>query len=104
MAKFKLKIAPMPDFKLPVKFKLPNGDEATIVFTVKHKKSTEIQELYQREAMRDAEFITEIATGWNLEEEFNEENAAALVEYYPAAALALMGSYLGALAGQRVKN
>ena len=54
--------------------------------------------------MRDAEFITEIATGWDLEEEFNEENAAALVEYYPAAALALMGSYLGALAGQRVKN
>lgn len=37
MAKFKLKIAPMPDFKLPVKFKLPNGEEATIVFTVKHK-------------------------------------------------------------------
>lgn len=104
MAKFKLKIAPMPDFKLPVKFKLPNGEEATIVFTVKHKKSTEIQELYQRETMRDAEFITEIATGWDLEEEFNEENAAALVEYYPAAALSLMGSYLGALAGQRVKN
>lgn len=104
MAKFKLTIGAMPDFKLPVKFKLPDGNEASIVFTVKHKKSSEIQELYSRESMKDFEFIKEIATNWDLEEEFNEENVSVLVDYYPAAALALMGSYLGALAGQRVKN
>lgn len=104
MAKFKLKIGPMPDFKLPVKFKLPNGDEAQILFTVKHKKAAEIQEMYSRENLKDYEFICEIASSWDLEEEFNEENVSSLVEYYPAAALALMGSYLGALAGQRVKN
>lgn len=104
MAKFKLTIGPMPDFKLPVKFTLPNGEEARIVFTVKHKKAAEIQELYKREEMKDHEFITAIASGWDLEDDFTPENIAALVDYYPASALALMGSYLGALAGQRVKN
>lgn len=104
MAKFKLTIGPMPDFKLPVKFKLPNGQDATIVFTVRHKKATEVQEMYARENLKDFEFITDVASGWDLEEEFNEENVSALVDYYPAAALSLMGSYLGALAGQRVKN
>lgn len=104
MAKMKLTLGPLPDFKLPVKFVLPDGNEQDIVFTVKHKKSSEIQELYQKEGIKDPEFITSIASGWDLDDEFNEENAKLLIEYYPGAALALMGAYLGALAGQRVKN
>lgn len=104
MSKMKLTLAPLPDFKLPVKFVLPNGDEQRIVFTVKHRKASEIQELYQRENNKDVDFIKEIACGWDLEDEFNDENVQLLVDYYPGSALALMGSYLGALAGQRVKN
>lgn len=104
MAKMKLTLAPLPDFKLPVKFVLPDGNEQKIVFTVKHKRASEIQELYQKEGIKDPEFIMNIAVGWDLEEEFNEENAQLLVDYYPGAALALMSSYLSALAGQRVKN
>lgn len=102
--KMKLTLAPLPDFKLPVKFTMPNGDEQSIVFTVKHKKASDIQELYQKDGTKDSDFIMNIATGWDLEEEFNEDNSKLLIEYYPSAALALMGSYLGALAGQRVKN
>ena len=105
MAKFKLTLGALPDFKLPVKFTMPNGEEAKIVFTVKHIKASEIQDLYASEnSISDVEMITKLAVNWDLEEEFNEENIKELISYYPASALALTGTYLAALAGQRVKN
>lgn len=105
MAKFKITLAPLPDFKLPVKFTMPDGNEGSILFTVRHLKAKEVQAMYESEnIVTDSEFIMKLATGWDLEEEFNEENAKTLVEFYPGAALALTGSYLSALAGQRVKN
>lgn len=104
MAKMKLTLAPLPDFKLPVSFVMPDGEEQKIIFTVKHKRASEVQEMYKKEGVKDADFIMNLATAWDLEEEFNQENASLLVDYYPGAALALMGAYLGALAGQRVKN
>lgn len=104
MAKMKLTLGPLPDFKLPVNFVMPDGSEQKIIFTVKHKKATEVQELYRKEGVKDFDFIMNIATGWDLEEEFNHENAKLLVDYYPGSALALVQSYLGALAGQRVKG
>ena len=105
MAKMKVTLGALPNFKLPVKFTMPNGDEGKIVFTVKHRKASEIQDLYASEnPISDVEMITQLATGWDLEEEFNDENVKQLVEYYPAAALALTGHYLSALAVQRVKN
>lgn len=104
MAKFKLTLGALPDFNLPVKFIMPNGDEARIVFRVKHRPANEVQDLYDREDVKDADFITELASGWDLEEDFNEENVLTLIRYYPAAALSLAATYLQALAGQRVKN
>lgn len=105
MAKFNFVLGALPDFKLPVTFNMPNGEEAKIVFTVRHLSSAEVQEMYSNEeGMKDNEFITRIASGWNIEEEFNEENAAKLVQYYPASAYALTSAYMKALAGQRAKN
>lgn len=104
-AKFKITLGALPDFTLPVKFNMPNGEEGVIRFKVKHVPSNEVQELYERDDIRDHDFIMEIASGWDIEgEEFNKENVEKLVRYYPAAALALTGTYLQALAGQRVKN
>ena len=105
MAKMKITLKPLPDFKLPVTFNMPDGEQGEIVFTVRHIKAKEVQALYESsEVVSDADFIMKLATGWDLEEEFNAENAAELVSLYPGAALALTGSYLSALAGQRVKN
>ncbi|QEG05024.1 tail length tape measure protein [Shigella phage JK16] len=105
MAKMKLTLGPLPDFKLPVSFVLPNGDEQVIIFTVRHKKASEIHERYTAEKpMSDVEMITFLASGWDLEDEFNEENVAKLLDYYPSASLSLTGHYMKALAGQRVKN
>lgn len=105
MAKFKLTLGALPNFKLPVSFLMPNGDEAKIVFTVKHRKASEIQALYNDDkGISDVQMITELAVGWDLDEEFNDENVKELLDLFPAAALSLTGSYLQALAGHRVKN
>lgn len=104
MSKIKITLGALPDFALPVKFTMPNGEEGKIVFRVKHRPSNEIQELYDRDGIKDHEFIMELAKGWDLEEEFNQENVTTLVRYYPGAAVALTSTYLQALAGQRVKN
>lgn len=102
---FKVKLSErLPDFPITVKFQLPNGVEAEIKFTAKHRSASEIQSLYAREDVKDHEFITEIASGWDLEDEFNQENAKKLVDQFPASALALTQSYMAALAGVRVKN
>lgn len=105
MAKMKLTLGRLPNFKLPVDFAMPNGEKARIVFNVKHRKASEIQELYERaEPVSDVEMIRHLANGWDLEEEFTDENIKELLDLYPAAALALTGAYMQALAGQRVKN
>lgn len=102
--RFKLSLKPLADFPLKAKFVLPNGEDAEIVFKVKHVPAKEFQELTQREGIKDPEFIQALATGWDLEEEFNEENIVELVSLFPGAVVALIQGYLAALAGQRVKN
>lgn len=102
-AKFKVTLGALPDFILPVSFVMPNGDEAEIKFKVRHKKASEIKALYDGEA-KDYTFINEVCTGWDLEDEFNSENAQAIVDFFPSIALALAQAYMGALVGQRVKN
>lgn len=103
-SKFKLTLGPLPDFKLPVEVVLPNGESGKIVFTVRHKKASEIQELFGKGNAQDIEFLQSLATGWDLDEEFNEDNMKQLIDLYPGFVVALTTSYLKALAGQRVKN
>lgn len=103
MAKFKLTLAPLPDFKMPVKFVMANGDDAEIVFTVKHFSANEVKEMFSGDISND-EFIMKIATGWDLEDEFNKENVGKLVDLFMSVAPEFVTEYMKALAGQRVKN
>lgn len=104
MAKMKLKtVKRLPDFWLPVEFVLPDGNVAEFKFKVKHLTSDEIKEVTGKE-QDDIDFIMSIASGWDLEDEYNKEAVSELVKTYPASVLALMGEYMKALAGQRVKN
>lgn len=104
MAKFKLSLAALPDFKLPVTFQMANGDDAQVVLTVKHKKSSELQEILQRENLSTTDIFKEICTDWDLEEEYNDENVAEFASLFPASVLALTTEYMRALAGQRAKS
>lgn len=104
MAKFKLSLAALPDFKLPVKFKLANDHDAEVIFTVKHKKTSELQELLSKEDLSTKELIMAIASDWDLEEEYSEDNVNEFSDLFPASTVALTTAYMQALAGQRVKN
>lgn len=103
MAKFKLKIGALPDFKLNVPFLLPDGRDCDINFIVRHKKSSEVEELFDKGA-NNLEFINFLCTGWDLEEEFNDENILELCALYPSIPLMLPQEYFKALAGYRAKN
>lgn len=105
MSKFKIK--PVDDFKLPVSFTQPNGEEAKVVFTVKHKRAKEIGNLFKLDDENrpsDEKFIMDIATGWDLEEEFTADVMRDAVEFFPGMVIEFTRSYLQALAGNRAKN
>ena len=104
MAKFKLSLAALPDFKLPVKFKLANNQDVEVIFTVKHKKTSELHELLSKEDLSTKELIMAIASDWDLEEEYSEDNVNEFCDLFPASTVALTTAYMQALAGQRVKN
>lgn len=78
MAKFKIQIGGnLPSFKLPVTFTCPDGKEATITMTVKHRSTDEMKDFYESEDKApkgNAEFIRFMAEGWDLDDEFNDEN------------------------------
>lgn len=105
MSKLKITLGRLPDFKLPVKIVMPNGDDGEVIFTVRHLKIDEIQEIYNSESIKnDVEMIMHLATGWDLEDEFNAENVKELVSLFPAISIQIFKSYMGAAIGQRAKN
>ena len=75
-----------------------------VIFTVKHKKTSELQELLSKENLSTKELIMAIASDWDLEEEYNEDNVNEFSDLFPASTVALTTAYMQALAGQRVKN
>lgn len=103
--KFKITLGRLPDFKLPVSMTLQNGETGDMCFTVRHLKASELQEMMQQEKpVSDVEFIKTIASGWDLEEEFNDENIAELLSLFPMAAASMMEAYTSAMIGARAKN
>ena len=105
MAKFKLKA--VADFPLKVAFNAPDGKQYDVIFTAKHVKAKGLFDAIKSASDRDltdVKFIQEYATGWDLEEEFNEENIRELVELFPGVMAAFVGEYTTALTGHRVKN
>lgn len=104
-AKFKLK--PVADFKLPVTFNMPNGEEAKVIFTVAHRKSKDVTELFEgpiEDRVNDLAFLKEFAKGWDLDEEFNDENLQEAIDFFPGMVISFSYEYIRALAGNRTKN
>lgn len=93
------------NFKLPVEFKTASGEMAKIVFDVMSLKTSEVQEVYEKSSEGNgADFIKALAVGWDLKYPFDDFHLNDLVDRYPAVALALVTTYMEALAGFRVKN
>lgn len=101
----KIKLNPDPTFSYPVTIPVPGGEAASIVFTFKHRTRDEIIPwLENLKGKTDAACVTDMATAWDLDEEFSPENVERLCQNYGGAGTAILDTYLSELRGARVKN
>lgn len=52
----------------------------------------------------NADYIMQVADGWNIDEEFSRDTVAQLCDEIPAAALAIMNTYRNAITEGRLGN
>jgi hypothetical protein len=103
MAKFALK--PSPTFKAKVEVPVPGAKAAQVEFTFRHRTREELASWLEAiEGKTGKEVVLEAACGWELEEPFDAENVAALLDNYIGAFQAVLDTYLKQLAGAREKN
>jgi hypothetical protein len=66
--------------------------------------SFSMKELMERTADSNADYILQVAEGWNLDEEFNRANLQQLSDEIPAATAAIMEAYRLAISEGRQGN
>lgn len=112
----KIKLGTPPkDFKRKITIDLLDGTKGDVEFTFKYrtrseyaalmddtlnaekdataKKEESAKEAFERIGEGTVSFIKEIATGWDLEEEFNDQNIKTLIDTYPAVTVAASEVY-----------
>ena len=65
-----------------------------------------MKEFYESEEKApkgNVDFIRFMAEGWDLDEEFTDENISWLCSHYPSFVMAFPQTYMAALAGHRAK-
>lgn len=103
MTKFVL--TPNPTFKHPVQIPVPGGKTEAVVFTFKHKKRAEFKSFMEslgptdekgreRPVRTDVELVMEIASGWDLKDEFTVENVTDLIDNYMGSGRVILAAYV----------
>ena len=103
MAKFKL--VADPTFKCSVLIPRAGQSDGEIILVFNHYSIDELTKF--ETALKDKpviDFMMKIVSGWNLDEEFNQENLNILLNNYPAAWRAIIDTYYREMLGQREKN
>ncbi|WP_312272230.1 phage tail assembly chaperone [Pseudomonas sp.] len=95
MSKVLFKLDPNPTFDALVAIPMHGGGTADVKFTFKHRSKTELEEfLSTNKDMDDLTLVKSIATGWELEDEFSDENIQELLNNYIGAGSAIYVKYL----------
>jgi hypothetical protein len=113
MAKFSL--TPSPTFKEKVGIPVAGGAPADVQFVFRHRTKSQLDDFLRPPPVpaegeepvpekTDVERIKEMATGWDLDDPFDDEHIGLLVENYPGAGVAVLRGYVDALIGARRKN
>lgn len=110
MSKFVL--TPNPTFKATVPMPVPGAGYVDVQFTFKHRGRAALLEFMESAAkddsagstQKDTDMAMQIATGWDLEDEFNRENIERLVDNFPGSARAMFQGYVGELMRAREGN
>jgi hypothetical protein len=101
----KLNLTPNPTFKAKVGIPVPGKGATDVEFTFKWRTAAEAEQWYEdTKELRDVELIPTMATAWELDEPFDEENIARLCSAYMGAAVAITRTYVAELRGARAKN
>lgn len=102
----KLKLNPDPTFSGKVAVHVPGSEPADVVLTFKHRSRSEFLAFNKKvkDMKDDVELIKAIATGWDLEDDFNDKNIRTLVEEYIDFPSAAFIEYCKELTGARAKN
>ena len=103
MAKLTLAIAPTFPFSVTI----PKAGDApvTLKLTGKHRTKSQLDDfLKSRAEKEDVASIQDMATGWDLEDEFNGDNIDLMCQNYIAAPLEIYRAYIAQLIGEKAKN
>lgn len=105
MAKPKFNLSIAPTFKAKVAIAVPGGKTDEIQFTFKHRSKDDLKEFLDSLADKeDITLITDVASGWELDDAFDEDSLEKLTQNYPGSALAIFQTYMAELSGARAKN
>lgn len=105
MAKIKFNLTATPTFKEQVAIAVPGGKSVNVEFTFKHRSKEQFKEFIEGvEGREDVDVIKEVASGWELDEPFNDENITKMTENYMGSARAIIETYMRELSGARTKN
>ncbi|OZI36285.1 hypothetical protein CEG14_14835 [Bordetella genomosp. 1] len=104
--KTKFSLKPNPTFKLAVPLPVPGGGYSAVQFTFKHRTKDEFKDFIENQMtdMEDTEMVLAVASGWELEEPFDEEHITTLVNNYVGSARAVFTAYIEELAKARTGN
>ena len=105
-------LVPASSFKAPVAIHTPGEKPIKIGFNFRHRTRDALDTMFKDMAARaekgevldDLEMIKLVATGWELEDEFNDENITLLIQHHLGSPKAIFETYLEELAGGRAKN
>jgi hypothetical protein len=101
----KLSLAPNPTFVATVDIPVHGGGSAPVKFTFRHRSKKDFSAWRDSlEGKADAECITDLASGWDLDDEFSAENIDRLLESYAGSGKAIFSVYLDEILQARRKN
>lgn len=105
----KLKLNPEPTFKAKVGVPVPGGAPEPVEFTFQYRSKSELAKWHDEvaELPKDADEVALLrmfVAGWDLTDEFCDENLRRLCDAYPGAAAAAMDVYLRESWGARRGN
>jgi hypothetical protein len=101
----KVSLEPDAAFMADVGIHVPGKGTVEVTFTFKHRGKKELDAfLKESKGKDDAAYIMMIASGWELEEEFNKKNVETFITKRHGSALAITDTYFSELLGAKEKN
>lgn len=101
----KLTLAVNPTFPVTVSISKAGAESVTLKLTCKHRTKAQLDEFIKsRTDKEDVATIQDMATGWDLEDEFTADNIELMCQNYIAAPLEIYRAYIDQLVGAKAKN